>query len=221
MLRSFFTTFFAGLLAMLPLIVTLGVVGFIVGKLNAWVGPESAFGRSIGQLASKVGLPSSTLVYVLSLLSVILLVWLLGLYVRRFTARRIGAGITAIMGRIPFINKIYSSTDQVIALLTRREGDAAAALSHVVMARIGNARVLGMLSSPEPVLVDGTPHYIVFLPSTPVPASGQNILVPVEDVVPMDISVEEMTKILISLGSLGPGILNPKLEAAASTLPSA
>jgi uncharacterized membrane protein len=48
----------------------------------------------------------------------------------------------------------------------------------------------------------------VFLPSTPIPASGQNILVPVADVTDAGISVEEMTKILVSLGSLGPGILN-------------
>ena len=78
------------------------------------------------------------------------------------------------------------------------------------MAQIANVRVLGMLSSSDPVLINGVPHYIVYLPSTPIPASGQNMLVPCSDVEDVDISIEELTKILLSLGSLGPGIMGAK-----------
>jgi uncharacterized membrane protein len=200
--------FIAGLLALLPLIVTVAVVSFIVGKILGWFGPQSAFGGAMRHMAEGFGLPSTSLLYVIGVLLALVLITLIGQAARRYTGQRIGEWITTMVGRVPFINKIYSSTDQVVALLTRREGDAAGALSHVVMARIGPVRVLGMLSSPEPVRIGGESFYIVFLPSTPIPASGQNILVPVDDVVDAKISVEEMTKILVSLGSLGPGILN-------------
>ncbi|MDQ3023564.1 MAG: DUF502 domain-containing protein [bacterium] len=200
-------------MALLPLIVTLAVLGFIVGKILSWFGPSSAFGAAMRGLAERLGLPSASLVYAVSLLLTLALIVLIGHFARRYTGQRIGEWVTAMVSRVPFINKIYSSTDQVVALLTRRGGDASGALSHVVMARIGSVRVLGMLSSPEPVHIDGADYHIVFLPSTPIPASGQNILVPVEDVVDAGISVEEMTKILVSLGSLGPGILN-KVDAS-------
>ena len=200
--------FIAGLLALLPLIVTIAVVSFIVNKILSWFGKDSAFGAAMRHLAESLGLPSASLVYVVSLLLALTLITLIGQFARRYTGRRVGEWVTSMVSRIPFINKIYSSTDQVVALISRRGGDASGALSHVVMARIGPVRVLGMLSSPEPVHIDDADYYIVFLPSTPIPASGQNILVPVEDVVDAQISVEEMTKILVSLGSLGPGILN-------------
>lgn len=200
--------FIAGLLALLPLFVTVAVVSFIVGKILSWFGPGSAFGGAMRHLAERFGLPSTSLLYVVSLLLALALITLIGQFARRYTGQRVGAWVTGLVGRVPFINKIYSSTDQVVALLTRRDGDAAGALSHVVMARIGPVRVLGMLASPEPVRIGAESFYIVFLPSTPIPASGQNILVPVDDVQDAGISVEEMTKILVSLGSLGPGILN-------------
>jgi uncharacterized membrane protein len=114
------------------------------------------------------------------------------------------------MARIPFINKVYNSAEQVVGLLGKKDGDAASALSNVVMVRIANFKVLGMLASHESVLVDGAPHFIVFLPSTPIPASGQNLIVPCADVMDVDVSVEEMTRILISLGSLGPAVMNSK-----------
>jgi uncharacterized membrane protein len=200
--------FFAGLLALLPLIVTVLVLSWIVGKLLAWFGPDSAFGAAMRALAESLGLPGASLVYAVCLLLALALITLIGHFARRYTGQRFGAAITALVSRVPFINKIYSSTDQVVALLSRRDGDAARALSHVVIARLGSVRVLGMLASPEPVHLGGSDFHIVFLPSTPIPASGQNILVPVADVEDAGISVEEMTKILVSLGSLGPGILN-------------
>jgi uncharacterized membrane protein len=160
------------------------------------------------RLAEGLGLPSAALLHFLGLLLALVLITLIGQFARRYTGQRIGTWVTGLVSRVPFINKIYSSTDQVVGLLTRREGDSAAALSHVVLAKVGPVRVLGMLASPEAVRIGGESFYIVFLPSTPIPASGQNILVPVADVQDAGISVEEMTKILVSLGSLGPGILN-------------
>jgi uncharacterized membrane protein len=207
----FARNFIAGLLALLPLIVTVAVVSWIVGKILAWFGPESSFGAAMRSLAENLNLPSASLLHFLSLVLALALITLIGSVARRYTGQRIGEWVTGVVSRIPFINKIYSSTDQVVSLLTKRDGGGAErALSHVVMARIGPVRVLGMLSSPEPVRIDGADYNIVFLPSTPIPASGQNILVPVADVIDAGISVEEMTKILLSLGSLGPGILNQR-----------
>jgi uncharacterized membrane protein len=118
--------------------------------------------------------------------------------------------VTWLVSRIPFINKVYNSAEQVVQLMSRQEGDAASALANVVMIRIANVRVLGMLSSPDPVLIHGDPHFIVFLPSTPIPASGQNVIIPAADVEDVTLSIEELTKVLISLGSLGPQIMNAK-----------
>jgi uncharacterized membrane protein len=207
MLKRFMTTFFAGLFALLPLVITLSLVGFLVTKVVAWIGPSSAFGLWLAAIY-----PRLELTYPASLVIVVVMITAVGYFARRVAGQRIAWFFEWLIGRIPFINKVYHSVEQVVGLLQKGQGDAASALSNVVMAHIANVKVLGMLSSSDPVLVHGVPHFIVYIPSTPIPASGQNILVPCTDVEDVDVSVEELTKILLSLGSLGPGIMSSKAQ---------
>jgi uncharacterized membrane protein len=53
---------------------------------------------------------------------------------------------------------------------------------------------------------------MVFLPATPVPATGQNLLIPEADIEDINLSVEDMTKIVLSLGSLAPEIIGDRLQ---------
>lgn len=207
MFKRFMATFFAGLFALLPLVITLSLVGFLVTKLVAWIGPSSAFGQGLTAIY-----PRLEFTYPASLVIVIVLITVVGYVARRVAGRRIAWFFEWLISRIPFINKVYHSVEQIIGLLQKGQGDAASALSNVVMAHIANFRVLGMLSSSDPVLLNGVPHYIIYIPSTPIPASGQNLLVPCSDVEDVDISMEELTKILLSLGSLGPVIMSSKAQ---------
>lgn len=207
MLKRFMATFIAGLFAILPLVITISLVGFLVTKVVAWIGPSSAFGLALASIY-----PRLELTYPASLVLVIVLVTVVGYFARRLAGRRIAWFFEWIISHIPFINKVYHSVEQIVGLMQKGQGDAASALSNVVMAHIANVRVLGMLSSSDPVLVHDIPHFIMYIPSTPIPASGQNILVPCSDVEDVDISVEELTKILLSLGSLGPGIMSSKAQ---------
>jgi uncharacterized membrane protein len=211
MLQRFMANFTTGILALLPLLITIALVGFLVGKLNAVIGPSSAFGQFLYRLVNE-DTAKLSLGYLLSVLIVVLFIWIVGYIARRYAGRGVTRIATLIVGRVPFINKVYTSAEQVVELFARKDKDSASALSNVVMVRIANLHVLGMLSSPEPVQIKGVPHYIVFLPGTPVPATGQNLLIPEEDIFDVDVSVEEMTKILLSLGSLGPGIMNSKSQ---------
>ncbi len=214
MLQRLSGAFIAGLFAILPLVVTAAIIGFLVDKLNSFIGPGSAFG-SLFQVTviGPDGSPQqqfSTLGYISSFVLVILFIVLLGLFAQRMTGKRLGKWVNHLISKVPFINKVYSSVEQVVGLVNQGDSDAVGALSNVVFAKIANTKVIGMLSSPDPVLIGDTPHYLIYFPSTPLPATGFNYLIPCSDVEDADVSVEEMTKILLSLGSLGPGIMNAK-----------
>ena len=205
MLRRFTGTLIAGLFALLPMVITVAIVVLLVNKLVQWFGPQSQIGMVI---VSALDIPR-WLSYLIALAAVICFIWVVGVLAKRITGRKISALIEEGIAKIPFINKVYSSVDQVVAMFQKKD-DAAAALSNVVLATIANVSVLGMLASDDPVIIDGVPHFLVYLPSTPIPSSGQNLLIPCDSVRDVDVTVEEMTKILISLGSLGPRILNAK-----------
>jgi len=210
MLRRFSSTFIAGLFAVLPLAVTVFLLVYLVTLVNSWIGPSSAFGGLL-RLVSRDNTWIMVGGYVASLIIVVAVIWIVGYLATRVAGRRIGLIIASLMGRVPFVNKVYSSVEQVVGLLRQGgQSDAAAALANVVFARIANTIVLGMLSSSEVVEINGVPHVMVYFPSSPIPATGFNYLVPESDVWDANISVEDMTKIILSLGSLGPGIMGQR-----------
>lgn len=222
MLRKMTTIFLTGLTAMLPFIITIAVITYLAGLFYAWLGPDSALGRVLKMAKESWSIPLG-FSYPMSVLAVILLICIVGYFTRQFIGQRIGGWVDSIITRIPFINKIYNSAEQVVDLFAKKKEDAASALSNVVLVKFANTRIVGMLSNSEPVIIHGVPHYMVYFPSSPVPATGFNYFVPCEDVDDIDIGVEEMTRIIVSLGSLGPGILNSKsrLILPRKTMPSA
>ena len=208
MLRRFSSTFVAGLFAVLPLVVTIALIIYLVTMVNSWIGPASR----VGDLLRMVSRDNTWIMvgcYVASLAVVMLVIWLVGYFATRVAGRRFGLIVASLMGRVPFVNKVYSSVEQVVGLL--RQGgqhDAASALANVVFVKIANTTILGMLASSQAVEINGVRHMMVYFPSSPIPATGFNYLVPETDVWDANVSVEDMTKIILSLGSLGPSLMN-------------
>lgn len=210
MMRRFSSTFVAGLFAILPLVVTIALMIYLVTLVNSWIGPSSR----VGDLLRMVSRDNTWIMvgcYIASLVIVVAVIWAVGYFATRVAGRRIGLIVASLMGRVPFVNKVYSSVEQVVGLL--RQGgqqDAASALANVVFVKIANTTILGMLASSQPVDINGVPHVMVYFPSSPVPATGFNYLVPETDVWDANVSVEDMTKIILSLGSLAPSLMSQR-----------
>jgi uncharacterized membrane protein len=215
MIKKIGSIMLAGLFAILPLIITLVVLSYLFNVVYGWLGPSSAFGRLVARNADKRA--EAVLLYVATLLVILLLIFMIGLFTRgaagsRFDSIRNLIGgyfarqVTGVIKKVPFINTVYSSAEQVVDLFQQHEKDAVKSMSNVVLARIANTHILGMLASSKPVQIDGVWHFYVYFPNTPVPATGFNYIIPCEDVVDIDMSVEELTRVYVSFGSLGPVI---------------
>src|SRR5690606_22553077 len=80
LLRPFLATWLTGLLAILPLLLTVGLVAWVVGLLNRFVGPESTLGRSLSVLGMLAGNPA--LAWLVGTALVLAAIYLLGLLVQ-------------------------------------------------------------------------------------------------------------------------------------------
>lgn len=209
MVRKFMGTCIAGLMAILPLVVTIAVFVFLGKYIYAWFGPDSLLGTALNKADTNFSIPSEVS-YPLLIIIAVLFIWGVGYFAKQYIGRKIGEWFEAIIARLPFINKVYHSVDQVVELFRKKDTDAASALSNVVLMRFANTQMLGMLASDNRVMLNGVPHYMVYVPSSPVPTTGFNYLVPCEEVLDVDITIEEMTRIIVSLGSLGPQTMNAK-----------
>ena len=204
--------FLSGILTILPLAITIGLLGWIYGKLAGWFGRDSALGGILFDLAETVRLPAA-LTISLTYIAMILIIILLGSYVSRRAKNRVAEWIKGIMSRFPVVNSIYGSVEQVVGIFSKQSGDDDPARgSKIVLVRFANTLILGMLPTSEEIILGGVPHVAVYFPSTPVPMSGFNYLVPAENVYATDLKFDDLTRVLVSLGSLAPQVLGESLE---------
>lgn len=201
-LRRLANVFLTGLLAALPLAATVVILVWAVRLLYAWLGPTSLFGKALISLGLDVS-GSEVVGYLLGLGLVLVSILALGLLVQTRLQPVLLEGLNAVMQRIPVVRHIYDMAQKLVGLMAQRDEQGTRSMSPVWLHFGGPgqaAAVLGLLSSPEPVLVGGAPYLAVLVPTAPVPVGGALIYVPEAWVQPADVGVDGLTSIYVSMG---------------------
>jgi uncharacterized membrane protein len=197
MMRSVRTQLIAGLLVVLPTVVAFYVLYRVGDFLDRILNPL------LIPLFERVGLPRIPFV---GLVLLILLVWMAGGVASNLIGRQlIGVGETLLI-RIPLFNRIYIAVKQILEVFLQ---DRQAVFNRVVLIEFPRKNVfaLGFVTlepPPREERSEGTDLVHVFLPTAPNPTSGFFLMVPTEDVLPLDMTVEEGLKMVISGGAIGP-----------------
>ncbi|WP_018232065.1 DUF502 domain-containing protein [Thioalkalivibrio thiocyanodenitrificans] len=187
-----------GLVVWVPLVITFFVLKFLVDLMDnsllllppAWR-PEALFGFKIPGLG-------------VLLAAVILL--LTGLVTANLVGRKLVELWEGIVQHIPLVRTIYSAVKQVMETLLGNGGDSFRKVLMIEYPRKG----LWTLAFQTGVGVGEMQHrthrevLTVFVPTTPNPTSGFIILVPRDDVVELDMTVEDGLKLVMSLGVVTP-----------------
>ena len=106
--------------------------------------------------------------------------------------------------RIPVVKIIHATTRGGVEILS---GTKAPCVVLVEFFRPG-IRSIGLTTSTK-VLDSGEEWVFVFIPNTPVPGSGFLAVVPVRDVIPLEMSTENAMKVIISGGILAGDLFIP------------
>jgi uncharacterized membrane protein len=120
--------------------------------------------------------------------------------------------------KIPIVKSIYSSVKQVSDTLFSSSGQAFREAVLVQYPRHGAWTIAFVTGKPGGEVAGhlGGDHVSIYVPTTPNPTSGFFLIVPRADVVPLQMSVDEALKYIISMGSVVPnGNNNGKLPAPA------
>lgn len=193
--------FLTGLLAALPLAATVLIFVWGARVLYAWLGP----GSFVGGLLIALGLGgtgSEVVGYLLGLGIVLLAIFALGVLVQTRLRGVLGRSFNSVMQRIPVVRNVYDMIRKFVDLVAQRDPSGARSMSPVWLrfGGPGGAMVLGLLSSPEPVLVGGHSYLAVLVPTAPLPVGGGLIFVPVDWVSPAEVGMEALTSIYVSMG---------------------
>jgi uncharacterized membrane protein len=196
--------FLAGLLAALPLIATAALLLFVGQLIVSWLGPGSVLGRFLGNLG--LGVADAPWVgYLLGLAVVVALVMALGLLVERGLQRWFHSVVDGLIRRIPGVRTVYDAVRRIVEMVARRDDSALAAMQPVWVqfggdTGEGGISVLALLSSAEPVQVQGRACLPVIVPTAPIPIGGGLLYVPVARVSRADIGMDALTSLYVSMG---------------------
>ncbi|MGC4028312.1 MAG: DUF502 domain-containing protein [Steroidobacteraceae bacterium] len=205
--HSLARTLLTGMLAALPLLATLWLLSIAIDFLLKWFGPDSRMGHVLGMLG--VGIwGSGWSGYLIGLAIAMALLFGLGVLIERGLAAWLVWLVDAVVGRIPVVRTIYETIEKFVSVFSQRDRTKLHSM-RPVWCHFGDGSVaaLGLLSSPESILVGGRPCYAVIIPTAPVPIGGGLLFMPVEWITPAEIGMEAVTSIYVSMGVTAPQFL--------------
>ena len=207
--------FIAGLLVWLPLVITVWVLMWLLGMLDGifvsiLATIEAVVPGLTGMAQAVMKIPG------IGVLALGLLILLTGTLAANIVGQWWIRQWDALMARIPVVRSIYSSVKQVSDTLFSGSGKAFSKALLVQYPRHGSWTVAFLTGHPGGEVAHHLPgaHVSVYVPTTPNPTSGFFLMMPREDVIELDMSVDEALKYIISMGVVSPPLRKPVPRAA-------
>jgi len=188
--------FLSGVLVVVPLILTYVVLRFLFEAIDGILLPVII--RIFGYAIPGLGIVATLFIILLT-----------GFFIRSILGATLYKHGDRILTKIPLIRVFYLAAKQLIEAITMPQIKAFKEVVMIEYPRRG-LYIIGFATSRTRRVNDGVLDKIlvgVFVPSTPTPVSGFVVFVPEDEIVPLEISVEEAVKLLVSGGIVMPPII--------------
>jgi len=206
-----------GIRVWVPLFITVWVTWWFVSKigvgLEAIMGNVQTYLNNLGRQVSALdflehfSFASKPATLGTGFLVCVLLFLCTGFLTRYIIGRKIIATGELIVGKIPLISRVYLAVQQIRDVFVNREGAVFQKVVLVEYPRKGLWAV-GFITSSEHGIVQetaGKKLTAVFVPTTPNPTSGFLLYFPPDELVPIEMSIEDAMKLIVSGGAFIPG----------------
>ena len=215
--RSFKQYFITGLLVWLPMGITVWVLMWLVGMLDAiFLAVLHAADTLIPGVHASAeylrGIPG------LGVAIVAVVIFATGVFVANMFGQWWLRKWDSLMNRIPVVRSIYTSVKQVADTLFSGSGNAFSKALLVQYPRQGSWTIAFLTGTPGGEVARHLNQAMVsvYVPTTPNPTSGFFLMMPQADVIELDMSVDDALKYIISMGVVAPpATAAPKPAAAA------
>ena len=205
---SFKKYLLAGLLVWLPLTITVWLLSWLVGSLDALLG--SVLG-GLSKMASDQSNANEFIndlskIHGLGVIAVVLTLLVSGAFASNVVGKWWLNQWGKIFARIPIFKTIYVSVKRVSDTLFSSNGNAFRKALLVQYPREGSWTVAFQTGEPSGEIESklGQGFVSVYVPTTPNPTSGFFLIVAKSEIIELDISVDQALTYIISIGSVAP-----------------
>jgi uncharacterized membrane protein len=196
----------AGLLAWLPLAITVWVLSWLLGGMDALFQWLLQGASAVLPAQSQPMLHQLRQIPGLSIVVLVSAMLLTGIFVTNIFGQWWLRQWDALLHRIPIVKSIYSSVKQVSDTLFSSSGNAFREAVLVQYPRAGIWTIAFVTGKPSGEVAGHLPGdwVSVYVPTTPNPTSGFFLMLQRSDVMPLSMSVDQALKYVISMGVVAP-----------------
>jgi len=202
---GFRRNFMTGLLTVIPLAITWWLFDFIFGQL-------SRFGQPVVRAIAKEYDTSSPLIAalfrqpwfddLLAIAIVVVAIYLLGWVASRVIGRQLLQALEALVARLPLVQTVYGSVKKLVSALQTKPDN----VERVVLVNFPHDKMkaVGLVTRTLTDARTGEALAAVYVPTTPNPTSGYLEVVPLDQLVSTDWTLDEAMNFIISGGAIAP-----------------
>ncbi|MCS7265937.1 MAG: DUF502 domain-containing protein [Armatimonadetes bacterium] len=200
LLRRYFLT---GVAFVAPVALTIFIFGYLFQLLHNWIG------RPISRLLPERLVAQDGSAWVASVIGLLLLlggILVVGAMVSTMLGRRLVDFSERVLLQLPLVRTVYAPAKQIVEFFVN---PTAVQFGAVVLVRYPhpNSYAIGFVTGKN---VDPLESAInkrlvnVFVPFTPTPVTGIMLVLPEDEIIPVDLTVEEALKMVVSGGVVTP-----------------
>lgn len=206
--------FYTGLIAVLPVVLTVYFVSVVAKFILGFIGNTFIVKYITEHLikldsvtTQEVEAYVKAAVYIIAIISIVLGITIVGMTLKLVIGRKIANSLEKLFSRIPIIKSIYTTLSQIVAMAS---SDKSKSYQKVVLLEYPRRGIysLGFLTSDGNEYfedITGRPKLLnVFIPTSPNPTSGMFVMVEESESEILDMKVEEAVKLIISGGAVLP-----------------
>jgi uncharacterized membrane protein len=202
---NFKRNFMAGLLTVIPLAITWWLFDFLFHLLSRFGHPVvSAIQKDLDETS-----PILSALFrqpwfddLLAVVIVVMAIYLLGWFASRVLGRQILNALEGLLTRLPLVQTVYGAIKKLVGVLQTKPEN----VERVVLVNFPNDRMktVGLVTRTLTDARTGQALAAVYVPTTPNPTSGYLEVVPLDDVVSTDWTMDEAMNFIISGGAIAP-----------------
>ena len=194
-----------GILSVIPLWITWLVFKFFFVQLSSLGLPWAmAVAKALQQHSPTMAewLVAPWFQSILAILLTLFALYLLGWVASKVIGQRILSLLDNLMHRIPVVQTVYGAVSKLIGVLKSKPDK----VQRVVLIAFPNPgmRTVGFVTKVMEDATTGKPLAAVYVPTTPNPTSGYMEIVPLEELISTDWSMDEAMTFILSAGAVAP-----------------
>ena len=189
--------FITGLLITLPIALTYFILQFLFKNLDAL---SPVFTKVLIDLGAPI--PEGYRIPALGLVITLLIVLAVGWFTTNFFGKRLIQLGENIVGKIPFVRRIYKGSKQVVQSIAHADTRAFRKVVLIEFPRRGMLAIGFVTGEARGEVQENTFENVlnVFVPTMPNPTSGFLVFAPPEELTEIDMSIEDGVKYVVSGG---------------------